>query len=271
MNATERGTIGHEPAAIRLVVFDWAGTTVDHGSRAPVYAFHEAFRVNGVEISHSDIRGPMGLHKKDHIRELFSLESVASQWRDAHGNDWTEDDVQSLYETFMPVQVEKAQELSDLIPGVLECVDELRSRGIRVGTSTGYPRIVADPIISATAAAGYHPDANSCADEVPAGRPAPWMIYRNMEQLGIFPPAAVLKIGDTRPDIQAGRNAGVRTLGISETGSEVGLSADEFAGLSDLDQQQAVTHAEQVLETAGADGVLRSVADLPQWLDEHGS
>ncbi|MBQ15948.1 MAG: phosphonoacetaldehyde hydrolase [Planctomycetaceae bacterium] len=262
--------VGQDRTPIRLVIFDWAGTTVDHGSLAPVYAFHEAFRVNGVEISHSDIRGPMGLHKKDHIRELFGLDSVASQWREAHGCDWSEDDVQTLYETFMPVQVEKAQELSDVIPGVAECIDELRSRGILVGASTGYPRIVADPIIAATKSQGYHPDANVCADEVPGGRPAPWMIFRNMEQLGVFPPPAVLKIGDTRPDILAGLNAGVRTLGISETGSEVGLSAEDFESLSETDQQQAVTRAEEVLATAGAEAVLRRVADLPQWLDETG-
>ncbi|MFP6768115.1 MAG: HAD hydrolase-like protein, partial [Planctomycetaceae bacterium] len=104
----------------------------------------------------------------------------------------------------------------------------------------------------------------------PGGRPAPWMIFRNMEQLEIFPPTAVLKIGDTRPDILAGLNAGVRTLGISETGSEVGLSVADFESLSDSDQQQAITRAEKVLEAAGAEAVLRRVADLPQWLDDTG-
>ena len=29
---------------VRAVVFDWAGTTVDYGSRAPVAAFAEVFR-----------------------------------------------------------------------------------------------------------------------------------------------------------------------------------------------------------------------------------
>ena len=35
---------------IRAVVFDWAGTIVDHGSCAPVKAFLEVFKRNGVTV-----------------------------------------------------------------------------------------------------------------------------------------------------------------------------------------------------------------------------
>ncbi|MBI5287356.1 MAG: phosphonoacetaldehyde hydrolase, partial [Chloroflexi bacterium] len=35
---------------IRLVIFDWAGTTVDHGCFAPVAPFVEALRRSGVAI-----------------------------------------------------------------------------------------------------------------------------------------------------------------------------------------------------------------------------
>ena len=189
---------------IRLVVFDWAGTTVDHGSFAPVAAFMEAFRSNGVNLTADEIRGPMGLHKKDHIRALFQLDSVNRQWRTAHDREWTEDDVEAIYHAFMPIQIQKAAELTNLIPGVRECCDTLQARGILIGTSTGYPRSVADPVITAAAEQGYRPDASVCADEVPQARPAPWMIFRNMEQLGIYPASSVLKVGDTVPDIEAG-------------------------------------------------------------------
>ena len=256
---------------IRLVIFDWAGTTVDHGSLAPVHAFDAAFRAHGVELSHSDIRGPMGLHKKDHIRSLFGLDTTATQWHQSQGHAWTEDDVEALYQAFMPLQVEQARQLSDLIPGVRECFEELKRRGISVGSSTGYPRVVADPTIAAAAQQGYHPDTAVCADEVPAGRPAPWMIFKNMEELGVYPPAAVLKIGDTVPDIQAGTNAGVRTIGITATGSEVGFSEDEWGQMASDEQQQAVDQAAGVLLKAGADAILSSVAELPDWLHQYGA
>jgi phosphonoacetaldehyde hydrolase len=257
------------PATIQLVIFDWAGTTVDHGSLAPVHAFGAAFRAHGVELTQQEIRGPMGLGKKDHIRNLFGLDTAASQWKQQHGRDWTEDDVETLYQAFTPLQVEEAKTLSQLIPGVADCFETLKSRGIAVGSSTGYPRVVADPTVELAAGQGYMPDATVCADEVPAGRPAPWMIFRNMEQLGVFPPSAVLKVGDTVPDIQAGHNAGVRTIGITRTGSEVGLSLEDWEQLEPDSKHAALEQAEQVLRQAGADDVLESISELPDWLDQH--
>ncbi len=67
----------HAELRIRLVIFDWAGTTIDHGSLAPLAPFLRAFAEKGVEISPDEARGPMGLHKKDHIRALLQLPAVA--------------------------------------------------------------------------------------------------------------------------------------------------------------------------------------------------
>ncbi len=36
---------------LQLVVFDWAGTTVDHGCFAPVVPFQELFRARGVDLT----------------------------------------------------------------------------------------------------------------------------------------------------------------------------------------------------------------------------
>ena len=53
---------------IRAVLFDWAGTTVDYGSRAPTQVFLEIFRGRGIAITEAEARGPMGMGKRDHIR-----------------------------------------------------------------------------------------------------------------------------------------------------------------------------------------------------------
>ena len=58
---------------IKLVVLDWAGTAVDHGSFAPVAAFVAAFRGRGVEVTAQQARAPMGLEKRDHLRALARL------------------------------------------------------------------------------------------------------------------------------------------------------------------------------------------------------
>ena len=252
---------------LKLVVFDWAGTTVDYGSFAPVAAFIAAFKSNGVILTASEARGPMGLHKKDHIRALFELPRIADQWQSHHGQPWTEDDVEHIYETVLPLQIEEAQDRTALIPGVLECVAELRSKGIRIGATTGYPRSVAAPIIRAAAEQGYVPDATVCADEVPAGRPAPWMIFRIMQELDVFPPACVAKVGDTVPDIQAGLNAGALSFGVTQSGSEVGLTQEEFEALSADERMSLSNRASERLQAAGATGVVHTLDELPAVLD----
>ena len=39
---------------IQAILFDWAGTTVDFGSRAPAQVFVEIFRQRGVAITVAD-------------------------------------------------------------------------------------------------------------------------------------------------------------------------------------------------------------------------
>src|SRR5262245_29285556 len=45
---------------LKAIIFDWAGTTVDHGSRAPVRVFVEILKRSGVAITEAEARGPMG-------------------------------------------------------------------------------------------------------------------------------------------------------------------------------------------------------------------
>ena len=56
---------------IRLVIFDLAGTTIDFGSRAPAGVFVEVFAREGVTVADAEARVPMGMHKRDHIREML--------------------------------------------------------------------------------------------------------------------------------------------------------------------------------------------------------
>ena len=60
---------------LKAVILDWAGTTVDFGCFAPAGVFVEVFKRKGVEITMDEARGPMGLHKKDHIRTVAKMNS----------------------------------------------------------------------------------------------------------------------------------------------------------------------------------------------------
>ncbi len=249
---------------LRMVVLDWAGTTVDHGCFAPLAPFIESLRRHGVEISASEARGPMGLHKRDHLRALLAQPAIASRWRTAHGKLPDEADVDRIFTTdFTPLQLACVHEHSRLIPGLLEVVAWLRAREIKVVTTTGYFQEAAQLCYTAAREQGYVPDAMLCASEVPQGRPAPWMVFRHMESQGVFPPAAVLKLGDTVPDIAEGRNAGVWSAGVARTGSEVGLTLADWEALPAAEKTHRWHAARGTLSEAGAHEVIESIADLP--------
>jgi len=89
------------------------------------------------------------------------------------------------------------------------------------------------------------------------------MIFACMQQTGAYPPAAVVKVGDTIADIEAGLNAGVWSLGVTRTGNLVGLSQAEFDALPDAEQRRRIESARKQLADAGAHAVIESVADLP--------
>jgi phosphonoacetaldehyde hydrolase len=252
------------PAGLRLVVFDWAGTTVDHGCFGPVAPFIAAFAARGVTLTPAEARAPMGLDKKDHLRALTRLPAVAERWQAKHGRPCTEADVEELYTAhFVPLQLRAVREHCRLIPGLLESVAFLRGRGIKVGSTTGYFRDAAELVYEAAREQGYAPDVNLCPADVPGGRPAPWMIFRAMEAVGAYPPAAVLKVGDTVPDIEEGRNAGAWSVGVARTGSDVGCTEAEWAALPRSEQQARVGRANERLLAAGAHLVIDSVANLP--------
>lgn len=249
---------------IRLAVLDWAGTTVDFGCVAPAAVFVEGFRRQGVTISMDEARGPMGMEKRAHIETLGAAPRIAQAWQAVHGRPMQPADVDAMYRDFVPLLLAVLDRSSDLIPGVNAAMAELQQMGVRVAASTGYFPEAMEVVRAAAATQGYAPEFTISANQVPAGRPAPWMIYRAMEALGIYPPHQVVAVGDTVPDIQAGRNAGVWTVGFAQTGNEVGLSLAEFNGLSVSDQQARVAQARATLRNAGAHIVVDGIWELPQ-------
>lgn len=249
---------------IRLVVFDWAGTTVDHGCFAPVVPYLETFRRHGVTLTSAQVRGPMGLAKRDHLQALLDLPETIAQWRAAQGQAPTRADGDRIYEAdFIPLQLAAVRDHSRLIPGLLDSVAWLRERGIYVATTTGYFREAAQLCAAAALEQGYRPDANLCGADVPAGRPAPWMMFRHMEAANVYPPTAVIKIGDTVPDIAEGRNAGAWSVGVTDTASDIALTADEWQALPQAEQARRRQGVAGTLLAAGAHEVIGSVADVP--------
>lgn len=252
---------------IRGVVADLAGTLVDFGSRAPAAAFIELFRSYDVTVTDEEARGPMGLDKRSHVEALLFNPAIASQWEQAHGRQPGGADVDRLYNKFVPLQLEVLRNHCDLVPGAADALEKLRGEGIAIAATTGYDRSMLEIIVRAMNAGGMRTDSAICTDDVPEGRPHPWMIFRSMERLGVYPPACVIKVGDTVPDITAGLNAGVWSVGITETGNLMGLSEQELKHLKENIRQDRREAAAEKFAEAGAHLTIRSVAELPELVE----
>ena len=253
---------------LKAVVLDWAGTTLDYGSFAPTAVFLRLFKSRGVQISPEDARSGMGLMKKDHLRTILARPAVAEAWKIEHGSDPTENDIDDLFEHFVPLQLDVLKDYAEPIPGLQSTLKDLRQRGLKIGSTTGYIRSMMAILAPEAARRGYQPDCIVCPDDVPAGRPYPWMCYQNAMQLGVFPMTAMLKVGDTLADIEEGLNAGMWTIGVSLTGNLVGLSAAEVEALPQERLDEIRKRAETQLYQAGAHYVIDGIWDLPAVLDK---
>ena len=218
---------------IELVVLDMAGTTInEHGD---VYkALAHAVTSAGATLTPEDLQAWMGADKTEAIAALLELGGVAADPALVE---------QQFAEFRRHLSEVYAENPPVALPGVQAALAELKARGIKIGLTTGFSRDVAAPILAALGwgiGEGQLLDAVVTSDEVAAGRPAPFMIHRVMEATGVHDVRAVVAGGDTVVDLLAGRNAGVRTLGV-------------LTGALDREQLEAHPH----------DWVLDGVKDLP--------
>jgi phosphonoacetaldehyde hydrolase len=237
------------------IVFDWAGTVVDHGSRAPVATLQEIFENASLPITVEEARLSMGIAKRAHIASILAMPRVSSEWQRMHGAIPTEQDVERLYADFVPRQLACLERHSDVIAGVSTAIEQLRGRGLKIGSTTGYTRPMLDCAI--------------CPDDVPGGgRPAPWMCYLNAIRMQVGPLWCMIKAGDTPSDVAEGRNAGMWTIGVTRTGNEVGLTAAEWEALAEPQRSSALEKAAIRLRHAGAHYLAESVAGILESVDE---
>ncbi|MBR0653502.1 phosphonoacetaldehyde hydrolase [Plastoroseomonas arctica] len=252
---------------IKAAIFDWAGTVLDHGSRAPMGAFVEAFAQMGVAIAIADARGPMGMAKRDHIRLVGTAPTVAAAWRAKHGRDFGDADIDAIFDIFEPLNIAAVEAHSALISGAKDALDWCAARGIRIGSTTGYTRPIMQRLAPLAAAQGFSPEVMVCAGDLPEGRPAPLQMWFAMAKMGIWPAETVVKFDDTPPGLGEARNAGAWAVGLALSGNIAGLSAEELAALHEAEITELRAEATRQLIEGGAHLVIDSVADLPAAMD----
>jgi len=230
---------------IDAIILDWAGTTVDYGSFAPVNAFIVAFEAFGIKVNIEETRAPMGLPKRKHIEKM--LENM--------GHSYTQEDVDQIYARFEPALFEVLAKYTDPLPGVVEAAQHIREMGVAIGSTTGYTQAMMNVIVPLAKEKGYSPDCIVCPDDCKGvGRPYPYMLWRNLEKLGTASIHNALKIGDTEADMQEGKNAGCLSVGVLKGSSMLALNGDE-----EISRQKYIE--------AGADYVIEDISALPALIE----
>lgn len=180
--------------AVALVVFDLVGTTVQADDAVP-RAFTAALALEGVAVDGATLATVRGASKRQVIARLLPggpEHAVRVERAHAHFQ-------RTLLETYGPGGATPIEGASDVVAG-------LRAAGVRVALNTGFDRALTARLLDGlgwTAVA----DAVVCGDDVPLGRPAPYLIYRAMERTGVVDVARVANVGDTALDLQAGHHA----------------------------------------------------------------
>ena len=245
------------------IIFDWAGTTVDYGCFAPVKAFIEAFEHYGITPTLEEVRKPMGMLKIDHVRTMLSMERISKAWEEKQGRKWTEEDVKAVYQLSESRILKIVKDYAQPKPYVVETVEQLRDLGLKIGSTTGYTDEMMHLVAPKAAELGYAPDCWFSPDSTgQKGRPYPYMIFRNMERLGLTDVSRVLKVGDTVADIREGKNGGMTSVGILEGSSVMGLTQEEYEALDSKKKEAANEKARQIYFEAGADYVVKDIRGI---------
>ncbi|EFH88307.1 phosphonatase-like hydrolase [Ktedonobacter racemifer] len=187
--------------SIQLVVFDMAGTTIDDSGNKVLTALVEAARIHDLPGTPDELNKLMGMNK----REVFTL--LAEQLLDRDSEQ-----VSQLAEAALATFVERMRAAYSqnvkAIPGTEETFAFLRERGVKIALDTGFDSVIGGLILEQL---GWLDGVVDCAifsSDVSRGRPAPYMIFRAMEQLDVQDVRQVMKIGDSPADLDEGMNAG---------------------------------------------------------------
>lgn len=254
---------------ISCVIMDWAGTAVDFGCFAPLNAFLKVFsEEKGIDITYRQAREPMGLLKIDHIKAILNMPEVNEKFRARYGRIWNMEDVNEMYVSFEKHLFASLSNFTTPIPGVLDTIKELRESGIKIGSTTGYTQAMMDVVRPGAAAKGYVVDNLVTPDNLPAGRPAPYMIYKNMIDLAIPSVDNIVKVGDTIADIKEGVNAKVWSIGIITGSNEMGITEEEYNRRTPDELAALKQEVRERMMAAGAHFVLDNITELPAYIEK---
>ena len=130
-------------------------------------------------------------------------------------------------------------------PGVPETLQALRDEGFMLAVVTNSRRSAVEPVLRRWKV-HHHFEEILTIDDVSNGKPDPEMIHRAINLLDLSPSDTYI-IGDSRADVTAGKNAGIRTIGFSPEENRKYLAFDILQALAPSHLVHSYDHLREVL------------------------
>lgn len=219
---------------VKLAIFDWAGTIIDHGSRSPIISLSKAFSKHGINLNQEQLNFKHGTDKYSNIMEILKKEGKKD-------NSYLYNIADQIYSDFKPILINEVDRNSKLIPEFMKILGELTRLNITITTNTGYTTDIMNILISHANKQGFFPKFNIASDHpnlpryngIPYARPYPYMIeniknwYKESRQDNILD-TEIIKIGDTEIDIEEAINAKVIPISVIDSSVYMGLNQYDF-------------------------------------------
>jgi phosphoglycolate phosphatase len=215
-----------------LVVVDFAGTTL-HEDGAVLRAYRAALSAHDIPFTDDDLAARRGASK----RAVF-VELAARHGRCANPNEVA---ARALVRFETVLREEYASGRVEEIPGAGEVVALLRGHGVKVALTSGFDRGLVDLLVGRLGWGNLF-DLVLAGEDVPLGRPAPFLIYRSMIDLQVPDISRVAVVGDTPNDLRAAT--------VAHAGWAIGV----LSGAHGVETLGRATHTH----------LIPSVANLPQ-------
>lgn len=188
---------------IKAVLWDMDGTLVDSLGHHWT-AWRDVAAAEGFDLSYDTFVSTLGKRNDEIALEWFGP-GMPEQERTRVSLD-----KEALYREYV-----RAAGIEPL-PGVMDWLTRLRKAGWKQAIATSAPRLNEEAVVEALGLAPWF-DARVAAEDVARGKPFPDVFLTAAARLGV-PPTHAIVVEDAVAGIQAGRAAGMKTIGVSPHG-----------------------------------------------------
>lgn len=256
--------------SVKSLVFDWSGTLIDKYSIIPINSMKDTFQKHNINIKHSDFIEKFGTKTDIHIKNIINKHHISEKWKINKGKYPNDNDIQTIYDDYIINLLDHLENDTVLISDSKNIINMFQNIGIKIGITTNYNQEMVKIILKHITKHKINIDSYVTTEQVSNNiRPEPFMIYKNLDNMNIYPIQSVVKVDSTIFGIQEALEAGCWSIAVTQ--SSVYMNIENMSDekyLKDNDFHQKLQHSRNILLQSGAHYVINTIKELPEVIDD---